>query len=416
MLNRMLFRGYKNLYRNLSNHRRNFILGIETSCDDTGCAVLDTCGNVLGEALHSQQSVHLNNGGIIPPIAQSLHREHIEDIVHEAVHSAGISFTDIDAIATTVKPGLPLSLLIGMKYGKHLCRLHDKPFIPIHHMEAHALTARMVDSTVHYPFLVLLISGGHCLLAIVNGVDQFLLLGQSLDDAPGEAFDKTARRLKLGNIPELANMSGGQAIERAAALARDPLQFPFTTPLLQYKDCNFSMAGLKHNALRHILRQEKLHTVIADGVIPDVYNLCAGFQLAITRHLCHRTQRAMEYINLNNLIPAEKRTLVVSGGAACNNFITRGLERVCDAMAYRLVRPPPKLCTDNGVMIAWNGVERWRAGRGIVPVTDLHTVDIEARAPLGQDLTAEVTRASIKCDWVKLTSLLQSTVPREHVM
>lgn len=132
----------------------------------------------------------LSNGGIIPPIAQDLHRQNIESVVDSALKSANISFSEINAIATTVKPGLPLSLTIGTKYGKYLCKIHKKPFIPIHHMEAHALTARMHDRSVEFPFLVLLISGGHCLLAIAEDLDRFILLGQSLDDAPGEAFDK----------------------------------------------------------------------------------------------------------------------------------------------------------------------------------------------------------------------------------
>lgn len=165
------------------------VLGIETSCDDTGCAVVDSSGKILGEALNSQQQIHLNHGGIIPPIARDLHQQHIEHIVQDALRLASIQLSDVDAIATTVKPGLPLSLLVGMNYGKHLSCKSGKPLIPIHHMEAHALTIRMVQK-VDFPFLVLLISGGHCLLAVAQAVDKFLLLGQSLDDAPGEAFDK----------------------------------------------------------------------------------------------------------------------------------------------------------------------------------------------------------------------------------
>nr|CAI5837215.1 unnamed protein product [Callosobruchus analis] len=167
-----------------------------------------------------------------------------------------------------------------------------------------------------------------------------------------------ARRMKLKNLPEYSCLSGGQAFELASQKADNPLQYKFGVPLLQYKNCNFSFAGLKNQLYRHLINEERLKGVPADGVIPGINNLCAGFQLAITRHLCHRLQRGMEYVERKDMIPPDKRTLVVSGGAACNNFIAEGLRIVCDELGYRLVRPPPKLCTDNGVMIAWNGVEK----------------------------------------------------------
>nr|CAH7768206.1 unnamed protein product [Callosobruchus chinensis] len=273
-------------------------------------------------------------------------------------------------------------------------------------MEAHALTARMHDNTVEFPFLVLLISGGHCLLAVAQKVDSFLLLGESIDDAPGEAFDKMARRMKLRNLPEYSCLSGGQALELASQKADNPLQYNFTTPLLQYKNCNFSFAGLKNQLQRHLVDEERQEDVPADGVIPGVNNLCAGFQLAITRHLCHRLQRAMEYVQRKNLIPPDKRTLVVSGGAACNNFIAEGLGIVCDALGYRMVRPPPKLCTDNGVMIAWNGVEKWR--EDIDVLTNFDHIDIEKTAPLGVSLIQDVEQERISCKWVKLKQLTLS--------
>ncbi|XP_063901393.1 tRNA N6-adenosine threonylcarbamoyltransferase, mitochondrial-like [Zophobas morio] len=411
----MLFYG-KILFRQILKRSHSFknlntnaiVLGIETSCDDTGCAVVDTNGSILGEALHSQQLFHLANGGIIPPFAQDLHRQNIENVVNTAIEQANIRFEDLHAIATTVKPGLPLSLTIGMKYGKYLCWRYNKPFIPIHHMEAHALTARMHNKHVTFPFLVLLISGGHCLLAVAQDIDKFLLLGTTLDDAPGEAFDKVSRRMKLRNIAEYSQLSGGQAIELAASKASDVLQFKFTTPLLQYKNCNFSMAGLKTQVQRHILTEEKKHDVQPDGVIPHINNLCAGFQLGVTRHLCQRVQRGMTFVKRENIIPKSKQTLVVSGGVACNNFIAKGLQLVCDEMEYYLVRPPPKLCTDNGVMIAWNGIERWRANLGILH--DFLDVQIESSSPLGVSLIQDVIKHNISCKWTKLTELTQPRV------
>uniref|UniRef100_A0A8D0LA94 N(6)-L-threonylcarbamoyladenine synthase n=1 Tax=Sphenodon punctatus TaxID=8508 RepID=A0A8D0LA94_SPHPU len=165
------------------------VLGIETSCDDTGAAVVDETGNILGEALHSQQEVHLKTGGIIPPVAQQLHRENITRIVEKALEASGISPNELSAIATTTKPGLALSLGVGLEYSLKLVDQYKKPFIPIHHMEAHALTIRLTNP-VEFPFLVLLLSGGHCILAVAQGVSDFLLLGQSLDIAPGDMLDK----------------------------------------------------------------------------------------------------------------------------------------------------------------------------------------------------------------------------------
>lgn len=393
----------KNDFTKVLYSKRAVILGIETSCDDTGCGIVNTDGEILGEALHSQHLTHLKNGGIIPPLASDLHRNNIEKVVDNALQSANMSVNDIDAIATTVKPGLPLSLVIGAKYGKYLCKKYNKPFIPIHHMEAHALTARMCDKSLKFPFLVLLISGGHCLLAVAEKVDQFLLLGESIDDAPGEAFDKMARRLKLRNLPEYSTLSGGQAMELAATKADNPLEYKFNIPMLQYKDCTFSFAGIKNVCLRHILNEEKTKDLPPDAVIPGVNNLCAGFLLVATRHLCHRLQRGMEYVARKNLIPPDNQTLVVSGGVACNNFIAEGIQMVCDNLEYKLVRPPPKLCTDNGIMIAWNGVERWQATAGIYK--DFDDIEIQKNCPLGRRLIEDVAKEHISCKWVKLTKL-----------
>lgn len=402
-----LFKIIRRVHRNIQTRklsgRTGIILGIETSCDDTGCGIVNTNGEILGEALHSQHITHLNNGGIIPPIASDLHRRNIEQVVDNALHLANISVSDVDAIAATVKPGLPLSLLIGTKYGKYLCKKYQKPFIPIHHMEAHALTARMVNKSLEFPFLVLLISGGHCLLAVAEKVDKFLLLGDSIDDAPGEAFDKMARRLKLKNIPEYSTLSGGQAMELAASKADNPLEYNFNPPMLHYKDCTFSFAGIKNVCLRHILQEEKVKDLPPDAVIPGVNNLCAGFLLVVTRHLCHRLQRGMEYVARRKLIPLDKQTLVVSGGVACNNFIAQGLQMVCDSLGYTLIRPPPKLCTDNGIMIAWNGVERWKENAGVYENFD--NIEIEKTCPLGIRLVEDVAKENISCKWVKLTML-----------
>ncbi|XP_071443007.1 tRNA N6-adenosine threonylcarbamoyltransferase, mitochondrial isoform X2 [Hetaerina americana] len=362
-MNSRLFSLTKSLSRRRFHHtavRTNVIMGIETSCDDTGCAIVDSSGNILGECLNSQQQVHINHGGIMPPVAKELHEQHIERVVNEALMSSKLKFKELNAIAATVKPGLPMSLLVGMGYGKKLAREHNKPFIPIHHMEAHALTIRMIE--------------------------------------------KFARRMKLHILQEYSSMSGGRAVE-VAATKGDPNAFEFPMSLAHYRDCNFSVAGLKNTARKYILKLEKTHEVEPDQIVPKMEDLCASFQLSIARHICHRVQRAMEYVSLRELLPPdEEKTLVVSGGVACNKFIRGCVEQVCLEMGYRLLAPPPHLCTDNGAMIAWNGMERWKAGKGVIDPSspEFDEVDIQGRCILGEDMREDVAEANIKCKWVKL--------------
>lgn len=390
---------YRTLYLTIP-YSNQHILGIETSADDTGCAIVNSKGELLAESLHSQNLIHLRNGGIIPDVAQDLHRTYIKPIVSETLEKAKMSMEDISAIAVTLKPGLPLSLVVGMKYAKHLARRFNKPIIPIHHMEAHALTARM-HYNIPFPFLVLLISGGHCLLAVAQDVNHFQLLGQSIDCAPGEIFDKVARKMKLRNIPEYSKISGGKAIELAASKATNPHMFKLPLPLAEYKDCNFSFNGLKTSVLLQLYRKEKQHEIVADKLIPEVNDLCAAMLMATSRHLIHRTQRAMEFCEKYNLIPESNKQLVVSGGVACNNYIFNALTILCDATNYTIYRPPPELCTDNGVMIAWNGLEKWRKGLDII--TDIKTLDIEAVSPLGENLIPHVIESKILCKLMKIT-------------
>ncbi|XP_064112621.1 tRNA N6-adenosine threonylcarbamoyltransferase, mitochondrial-like [Macrobrachium nipponense] len=381
--------------------KKQVVLGIETSCDDTGAAVVSEDGEILGEDLYSQQKIHLLHGGIIPPIANRLHAERIESVVTTAIERSGVSLNEIDAIATTVKPGLSLSLCVGINYGKKLALSANKPFIPIHHMEAHALTIRMIEK-VEFPFLVLLISGGHSLLVLARSLDEWSIIGKSVDDAPGEALDKGARRLKLRNIPELSSMCGGQAIEY---LARDgnPRAFDFPTPMWKYSDCTFSFSGLKFTLKKTVEKLEEEYEIEGGRIIPQVKDVCASYQYAITKHIVRQTQRAMVYVETRELLPKENYTLVVSGGVACNQYIRRALSLLCTEMGYRLVCPPPKLCTDNGIMIAWNGMERWKAKSGILyNKDDIEAVKFQPKCPIGEDLTDDVRSLGIKIKrWVK---------------
>lgn len=404
---------------------RPVILGIESSCDDTGAAILNRNGSILGEALHSQQKQHLrylkknqpssdlktnkltgfSYGGIIPPIAGDLHRQNIERVVNEAFTKANLTPNDVDAIAVTNRPGLVLSLRVGVRYAKYLSRTYQKPFIPIHHMEAHALTAR-INNEIPFPFLCLLASGGHCILTLVKGVNEFYKLGETLDDAPGEVFDKIARRLKLRNLPEYQWMNGGQAIERASNTATDPNQFQFTLPLTHFKDCQFSFSGFKDATRRKIEHSERQHNLAPDEVIPDYANFCAGLLRVFTKHIAHRTQRAMEFCEREGLIGDETgRRLVFSGGVACNDFIFNTLTELSDNLGYQIWRPIKQHCTDNGLMIAWNGIERWLDDEDTYRKINLDDVLIEPKCPLGESLVSKVTNANLSCKWAKLSSL-----------
>ncbi|KAM6175160.1 tRNA N6-adenosine threonylcarbamoyltransferase, mitochondrial [Erethizon dorsatum] len=374
------------------------VLGIETSCDDTAAAVVDETGNVLGEAIHSQMEVHLKTGGIIPPVAQQLHRENIQRIVQEALSASRISPNELSAIATTIKPGLALSLGVGLSFSLQLVNQLKKPFIPIHHMEAHALTIRLTNQ-VEFPFLVLLISGGHCLLALVRGVSDFLLLGKSLDIAPGDMLDKVARRLSLIKHPECSGMSGGKAVEHLAKQG-NRFHFDISPPMHRVKNCDFSFTGLQYVTEKIIMQKEKEEGSEKGQVLSSAADIAAAVQHAAACHIAKRTHRAILFCKQRELLSQSNAVLVVSGGVASNFYIRRALEIVTDATQCTLLCPPPRLCTDNGVMIAWNGIERLRAGLSILH--DVEGIRYEPKCPLGIDISKEVGEASIKVPQLKM--------------
>ncbi|KAJ8731944.1 hypothetical protein PYW08_014674 [Mythimna loreyi] len=252
---------------------------------------------------------------------------------------------------------------------------------------------------------VLLISGGHCLLALVKDIDDFLLLGKGLDNAPGEVLDKVARRMKLRNIPEYSQISGGHAVELAAQKSTNPGQFKFPLPLSKSRDCNFSFSGLKDSLVRKLIKKETEHNVMGDEIIPEVYDLCGAFQLAVAEHIVHRTHRAMMYCDKNMFINPNTKAIVVSGGVACNNFIFKSIEHVGSKMGYKTYRPPPSVCTDNGVMIAWNGLEKLKKQCDIR--TDFSLTELYPEAPLGKDIISEVVAANIQTKVTRLKGLLK---------
>ncbi|XP_041366368.1 probable tRNA N6-adenosine threonylcarbamoyltransferase, mitochondrial isoform X2 [Gigantopelta aegis] len=331
-------------------------------------------------------------------MARDLHKQHIESVVNEALSSANVNLQDLDAVAVTVKPGLALSLRVGLDYALKLVEKSGKPLIPIHHMEAHALTARMIQR-IDFPFLVLLVSGGHCLLAVARGVSDFLLLGHGMDDSPGDAFDKTARQLKLKNLPQFAEVPGGVAIETLAKLG-NPKAFAFPHVLTQTPNCHFSFAGIKFAAKRLIESEEISQDVSASSVLPNAADVCASFQFGVLQHLAKRVQRGLLFCELKGLLPETNKTLVVSGGVASNKFLRAGLVKVCDKYSCKVVCPPPKLCTDNGIMIAWNGMEKLLSQEDFAQ--DPENVDIQPRCPLGVDISEEVSNTALKLPRIKL--------------
>ncbi|XP_062599688.1 tRNA N6-adenosine threonylcarbamoyltransferase, mitochondrial-like [Saccostrea cucullata] len=402
-INRALF---QNIRRRTSssfsrpNHqwvKPKVVLGIETSCDDTGAAVVDTDGQILGEALYSQTKIHIDYGGINPRTAQSLHREQIENVVNTALKRSGKSLQELDAVAVTVEPGLSICLGVGVGYAKELVAQSGLPMIPIHHMQAHALTARMLEK-IEFPFLVLLISGGHSILTVAQDVSQFLLIGNGLDTSPGDCLEKVARKLNLKSLLQCENLNGGAAVELLAR-GGDPSKVPFSVALLKQPSCNFSFSGLRTQAEYMIEDQQKLEGISEDGVISGLSDFCASLQYCIAFQICRRLQRAFAYCQMKDLLPSNP-TLVVSGGVASNQYIRQCLQQVCGENSARLICPPPKLCTDNGIMIAWNGVEKLKVGQGISK--DPQSEPYRARSLIGEDITDDVTRLGLKIPPLKL--------------
>ncbi len=326
-------------------------LGLESSCDDTAAAVVRYVpgqpAQILSSVIDGQTALHAPFGGIVPEIAARAHAERLDHCVERAMADARLTFADLDGVAVTAGPGLIGGVLSGVMCAKGIAVATGLPLVGVNHLAGHALTPRLTDGLA-FPYLMLLVSGGHCQFVQVNGAEDFVRLGGTIDDAPGEAFDKIAKLLAL---PQ----PGGPAVEREAA-SGDPKRFAFPRPLLDRPGCDLSFSGLKTAVLR---ARDALISAQGGITLQDRRDLCAGFQAAVADVLAEKTRRALSrYLADAHTAPA----FAVAGGVAANQAIRAVLETVCAQDAVPFLAPPLHLCTDNAAIIAWAGIERYRVG------------------------------------------------------
>lgn len=323
------------------------VLGIETTCDETAASVVavraDGRSEILSNEILSQIAMHAAYGGVVPEIAARAHVDVMDRIVARALDKAGVTLDQLDGIAAAAGPGLVGGVMVGLTTAKALALVSGKPFIAVNHLEAHALTARLTDN-VAFPYLLLLVSGGHTQLLGVRGVGDYVRFGTTIDDAVGEAFDKVAKMLGLG-------YPGGPAVERVAETG-NPERFDLPRPMAGREGADFSLSGLK-TAVR----------LAAERIAPlsqrDVADICASFQAAVVDVMVERTRAGLRAASGAGMKPT---ALVVAGGVAANQPIRRGLARLATEVGLKLIAPPVALCGDNGAMIAWAGIERLKLG------------------------------------------------------
>jgi N6-L-threonylcarbamoyladenine synthase len=324
------------------------VLGLESSCDETAAAVLRGDGTILAEAVLSQEGEHSPFGGVVPEIAARAHLDHLPRLAAQVMERAGLRFADLAGVAATSGPGLIGGLIVGASFGKGVAIAHRLPFVAVNHLEAHALTARLPGllpgGPARFPYLLLLVSGGHCQCVAVEGLGRYRRLGSTLDDAVGEAFDKAA---KLLGLP----WPGGPALERLAGTATDPGRFPLPRPLLGRAGCDFSFSGLKTAVAQAVA---KLPRPLPEA---DRADLARAFQESVAAVLADRAGHA-----LAAMAAEAPSAMVVAGGVAANAAVRAALAGVAARAGIPLVAPPVRLCTDNAVMVAWAGIERLRAG------------------------------------------------------
>ncbi len=330
------------------------VLGIESSCDDTGVALVNSNREILSNVVISQNTEHEIFQGVVPEIAARSHMQNLTKAVAIALTEAKLSLADgaeaIDAIAATSGPGLIGGVIVGSMFARSLASVLKKPFIAINHLEGHALTARLTDN-ISYPYLLLLASGGHCQFVAVRGLGKYKILGQTLDDAAGEAFDKVGKMLGLP-------FPGGPEIERRAKLG-DEQKYELPKPLINKPDCDMSFSGLK-TAVRLLIAAIKETKVSQELSEQDINDVAASFQYTVAKVLSIKLSQAIK--TYNQLFNEEVSTIVIAGGVAANQYLKSTLAVVAEQHKATLVVPPIKLCTDNAAMIAYAGMERLKAG------------------------------------------------------
>ena len=329
------------------------ILGIESSCDETACALVNDKKEILASIVWSQYDEHRRFGGVVPEIAARAHLEKCDLLINELMKKTNKKFSDLSAVAVAGGPGLIGGVLVGVMTAKTIALSHNLPFIAVNHLEGHALTARL-SHPIQFPYLLLLTSGGHCQVLIVEDVGQYKKLGSTIDDSAGEAFDKVAKMLGVG-------YPGGPNVEKQA-LEGNPDKFKFPVPMKGRAGCDFSFSGLKTAVRVAIEKQEHLSE-------QDKKDICASFQKAVVLQMKDRLTHAIE--TFKSLHPNAK-DVVVAGGVAANIAVRNMIQELADKNQLIFSAPPIKLCTDNGVMIAWAGVERYLKGK-------FDTFDFKAR-------------------------------------
>jgi N6-L-threonylcarbamoyladenine synthase len=341
------------------------VLGIESSCDETAVALVRGDGTIVAQAIASQEADHAPYGGVVPEIAARAHAERLAPMLEKVMAEAGVSLAEVDAIAATAGPGLIGGVMVGLVSAKALAMASGKPLLAVNHLEGHALSPRLADAQLAFPYLLLLVSGGHCQILAVEGVGQYRRLATTIDDALGEAFDKTAKILRLG-------YPGGPAVERLAREG-DPAAVPLPRPMKSSREPHFSFAGLKSAVLRAV--ESGAHTPA---------DIAASFQQAAVECLVDRLELA-----LANAGPFP--ALVVAGGVAANKAVRSALEALAERHAMTFTAPPLALCTDNAAMIAWAGCERLALeGEGFAG----DPLDIAARPRWPLDPAAEAVRGA----------------------
>ena len=323
------------------------ILGIETSCDETAAAIVAEDRTVRASLIRSQLDQHAPYGGVVPEVAARAHLAHLNPLIRRALDEANVDLDSIDAVAATAGPGLIGGIMVGVMTAKGIAAARGLPFLAINHLEGHALTARLTHG-IDFPFLLLLVSGGHSQLLAVEGVGQYRRYGTTIDDAVGEAFDKVAKLVGLG-------YPGGPLVEAAAEAAEDPARFALPRPMLGRPGCNLSFSGLKTAVKRAV-------DALPAGPLrrADVDDLCAAFQAAAAESLVDRTGRAMDRFRDEH---PGGGPLVVAGGVAANRALRDRLTNLAADRGVAMIAPPIALCGDNAAMIAWAGIERFRLGQ-----------------------------------------------------